>query len=77
MGVLKQAEGGVPVAALCREHGMSTASFYKWRSKYGGMDASMISEKKKCFGRGWERLKAVNATLIATDSCRINPTSKL
>ena len=30
MGVLKQAEGGVPVAALCREHGMSTASFYKW-----------------------------------------------
>ena len=56
---------------------MSTASFYKWRSKYGGMDASMISEKKKCFGRGWERLKAVNATVIATDSCRINPTSKL
>ena len=30
MGVLKQAEGGVPVAALCREHGMSSASFYKW-----------------------------------------------
>lgn len=46
MGILKQAEGGVPVAALCREHGMSSASFYKWRSKYGGMDASMISEKK-------------------------------
>lgn len=46
MQVLKQAEGGVPVAQLCREHGMSSASFYKWRSKYGGMDASMMSEMK-------------------------------
>lgn len=47
MGILKQAEGGVPVAALCREHGMSTAAFYKWRAKYGGMDASMISQMKQ------------------------------
>jgi putative transposase len=46
MGILKQAESGVPVAALCREHGMSNASFYKWRAKFGGMDASMISELK-------------------------------
>lgn len=46
IGILKQAEGGVPVAELCREHGMSDASFYKWRSKYGGMDASMMSEMK-------------------------------
>ena len=46
MQILKQAEGGVPVAELCREHGMSSASFYKWRSKYGGMDASMISQMK-------------------------------
>jgi hypothetical protein len=37
MGILKQAEGGVPVSELCREHGMSRASFYKWRSKFGGM----------------------------------------
>jgi len=44
--ILKHAESGVPVAQLCREHGMSTASFYKWRSKYGGMDASMMSEMK-------------------------------
>ena len=38
LAILRQAEGGVPVAELCREHGMSTASFYKWRAKYGGMD---------------------------------------
>ncbi len=37
MQILKQGEEGVPVADLCREHGMSSASFYKWRSKYGGM----------------------------------------
>ena len=46
MGILRQAEIGVPVSELCREHGMSSASFYKWRSKYGGMDASMVSEMK-------------------------------
>ena len=42
INILKQAEGGTPVAQLCREHGMSNASFYKWRSKYGGMDTSMM-----------------------------------
>ena len=46
MGILKQAEGGVPVTELCREHGMSNASFYKWWSKFGGMDASLISRMK-------------------------------
>ena len=46
LGILKQAESGVPVSELCREHGMSSASFYKWRAKYGGLDASMISQMK-------------------------------
>jgi putative transposase len=47
MGILRQAESGVPVSELCREHGKSSASFYKWRSKYGGMDASMVSQMSK------------------------------
>lgn len=47
MGILKQAEQGIPVPQLCWEHGMSSASFYKWRAKYGGMDASMISRLKE------------------------------
>ena len=38
LAILRQAEGGMPVGQLCREHGMSDASFYKWRAKYGGMD---------------------------------------
>ena len=46
MRILKQAESGVPISELCREHGMSNASFYKWRGKYGGMDASMVLQMK-------------------------------
>ena len=47
IAILRQAEGGVPVAELCREHGMSNASFYKWRSRFGGMDASMMARLKE------------------------------
>ncbi|ABE54465.1 ISSod2, transposase OrfA [Shewanella denitrificans OS217] len=39
---LKQTEVGTPVEGLCREHGMSSAIFYKWSAKYGGMDASPL-----------------------------------
>ena len=46
LAILKQAEGGVPISELCRQHGTSSASFYKWRSKYGGKDASLISQIK-------------------------------
>ena len=47
MTILKQAESGTPVPQLCREYGMSTATFYNWRSKYGGMDASMMTRLKE------------------------------
>jgi putative transposase len=46
MGILKQAENGVPVTELCREHGMSSAAFYRWRAKFGGMDASLMARMK-------------------------------
>ena len=46
MGILRQAEAGMSVPELCREHGISNATFYKWRSKYGGMDASLMSQMK-------------------------------
>jgi len=45
--ILKQAESGTPVPALCREHGMSNASFYKWRAKFGGMDPSIMKRLKE------------------------------
>jgi len=47
IGFLKQAEAGVPVKELCRQHGFSDASFYNWRAKYGGMsvrDAKRLKE---------------------------------
>jgi putative transposase len=47
MNILNQATGGVAIPGLCREHGMNRATFYKWRAKYGGMDASMISRMKE------------------------------
>jgi putative transposase len=47
INILNQAEAGTPVPELCREHGMSSASFYKWRSKYGGMDVSLMTRMKE------------------------------
>ena len=46
MQILKRVESGVLVPELCWEHGMSSATFYSWRSKYGGMDAALISQMK-------------------------------
>ena len=62
MAVLRQAESGVAVPELCREHGISTASFYKWRAKYGGMDASMMSQMKSLEDEN-RRLKRMFADL--------------
>ena len=62
IAILRQAEGGVPVAELCREHGMSNASFYKWRAKYSGMDASMVSQMKAMEEEN-RRLKRMHADL--------------
>ena len=47
MAILNQAEAGTPIPELCREHGMSSATFYKCRSKFGGMDASMMARLKE------------------------------
>ena len=52
---LKRVEGGLPVPELCREYGISTATFYKWRAKYGGLDVPMMSRLKE--------LEAENARL--------------
>ena len=40
IGVLREQEAGASVAELCRKHGMSSATFYAWKAKYGGMDVS-------------------------------------
>ena len=47
IAILKQAESVSPVPELCCEHGISSATFYKWRSKFGGMDASLMARLKE------------------------------
>ena len=59
IGILKEQEAGVPVADLCRKHGVSNASVYKWKAKYGGMD---VSEAR--------RLKALKSKLTRLPSPR-------
>ena len=47
MDALKRVEAGIAVRDLCRELGISSATFYKWRAKYGGMDTSMMARMKE------------------------------
>ena len=56
MAILKQNEAGASVPDLCREHGISSASVYKWRAKFGGMDASLMKRMKELEGEN-RRLK--------------------
>lgn len=60
IAVMKEAQAGVPCAELCRKHGMSDATFYKWRAKYAGME---VSDVKKMRGLEDEnrRLKTIVA----------------
>jgi len=47
MAALQKAESGTPVPEICRELGISSASFYKWRAKYGGMDTALMKRMKE------------------------------
>ena len=60
LAILKQNENGIAVLELCREHGMSSAQFYKWRAKFGGMDASLMKRLNE-LGDENKRLKNMYA----------------
>ena len=51
IGFLKEADAGMPVVELCRKHGFSDASYYKWKAKFGGMDVS-DAKRLESAGRG-------------------------
>lgn len=47
VAILKEADAGIPVKELCRKHGISDATYYNWKSKYGGMNASDLKRMKE------------------------------
>ena len=62
IGILKQAEAGRMVTDLCREHGITQATFCRWRSKYGGMEVSDAQELNRLLAEN-RRLKQLVADL--------------
>jgi len=60
MGVLKEAEAGAKVSELCRRHGISDATFYTWRSKYGGLEVSEMRRLRR-LEEANRRLKSIVA----------------
>lgn len=60
--ILKLAENGMPITEVCRSNVVSSATFYKWRAKYGGMDVSMLSKVKQLEAEN-NRLKRMYAEL--------------
>lgn len=62
VAILKEADAGIPVKELCRKHGISDATYYNWKSKYGGMNASDLKSIKEMEAE-LSRLKRMYADL--------------
>lgn len=70
IAVLKEAEAGTPVPELCRTHDISAATFYKWRAKFGGMDASLMSRMKELEDENRRLKKLYVDAQLSTDLLR-------
>ena len=67
VSILKQADAGIPVKDLCRQAGISTPTYYQWKSKYGGMEASELKRVKELEAEN-ARLKRLYADLALENS---------
>jgi putative transposase len=65
ISIIREADAGVKVIDLCRKHGMSDASFYKWKARYGGLDVSQLRRLKDLESEN-SRLKRMYAELSLT-----------
>ena len=70
VGFLKQAEAGMPIKELCRTGGFSDATFYKWRAKFGGMDASDAKRLKDLEGENAKLKKLLANSMLEIDAMR-------
>jgi putative transposase len=68
IAVLKESQAGIPTAELCRKHGISDATFYNWRNRYGGMEVSDARRLKSLEGenRKLKKLLAESMLDVAT-----------
>lgn len=73
IGILKEHEAGTPVSELCRKHGVSDASIYKWKAKFGGMD---VSEAKRLKTLEDENTKLKRLLAPQSPFCHIFPRSE-
>ena len=71
LGFLKEADAGIPVKELCRKHGFSDASFYNWRSKYGGMELSDIRRLKALEQENARLKKLLAETLLDKEAIEV------
>ena len=62
VGILKEVEAGITVAEICRKYGISDATYYNWKAKYGGMTASDVKKLRQVEGEN-KRLKHIVADL--------------
>ena len=70
IGFLQEADSGVPVKELCREHGFSEASYYLWRSKFGGMDVSDAKRLKALEAENTRLKKLLAESLLENEVTR-------
>jgi putative transposase len=67
VAILKEGEAGIPVPELCRKYGMSSASYYKWRSQYSGMEASHMKQLRELQAENARLKKLYAEALLGTD----------
>ena len=71
IGILKEAESGIPVKELCRKHNISDASFYTWRKKYGGMDVSEAKRLKALEDENRRLKKLLAESMLDNDALKV------
>ena len=71
IGFLKQAEAGLAVAEICRKGGFSDATFYKWRAKFGGMDASDAKRLRELEAENAKLKKLLAEALLDSEALKV------